>query len=710
MQNRVSLSAESQDSTIHIANFAFDFDNSLFNSVTESAFYKALGNEQFWQFLQNARNNDYEEITKEEVEQQYNKIISELEHLSREELMRIEIQHESFQSKYKQKYKTKMKSPINLVRSHEEIKVEIYHEIRQEFAEIINRLDDRFFAMLIILTNQEIFEEYIALCKEKGIQHVILTVFSNRGDYEHDKLGMTFNGSPSAYTVMLYIVLYFMSRLPQAKVKGNLFGAGDIYGNKERGTSFKEIIEAHQTNTPITHKNFLYDQSKLSLQYLIAHDLEGILKQFGYDPKQVDMKNVAVTLCFSDDLKEVICKEEPPVLFPANTFVIKTLYNGHSSERVQITFQGTGEFDPNFRENIFSLFKCAGYSDSDIAARTVYDTYPTLDLPTFLAMRKPLTVGVINIDDYLQNINYENLIVDIIMKHGELLEQCAAAVGTAKGLSEDDEEALNQIVNASMSMRLDESLSLSRDLASSTGLLAASVCSEADKHNILMKAFSDADLSNTAFYVDSLNTIATKFPVKELVARLSIVHAPLLKVSNGALTDQAEVVRDLCVVKYNQLMVVLAERGNDLKEGVLFSSYRAIFKLLQEKLSAQACQCFHFATKYAEGDALYEHIVYIKENARFFSVSCGIDIVPVRDEPQQKAGYQFVPISIGVNKAATCYRDNSSCLMWSTSGSFSSLSIQENAELEEELKEFEPVDDTELEEFEYISSTPTLTI
>ncbi len=272
------------------------------------------------------------------------------------------------------------------------------------FIQMMNRFNPQLLKE-IFLTANKAFIDYLAeqiegmneLPNEQPVEHVIFTLGTNRQTCSHDLYGMEQNGTDSFYLNISDLCDALFAKLP-ASAKVHLktcmvspFTLADIYGNYKRGTSFAKTVEERKNKTgkPLytDHANFVYDYSKLTLIYGIAHDTEvNILKELGLANENTD-----ICMVFFDNEKPIhqsLCSalDAYPQLLPKNMTVGLFHYDGDLDQKPMGTFKGEGLVDHKFPTSIKLLAFHSGHDLKDYTM-TIDASIPLDKIKQFLEDR-----------------------------------------------------------------------------------------------------------------------------------------------------------------------------------------------------------------------------------------------------------------------------------------------------------------------------------
>lgn len=617
---------------IAVFKYIFDFDGTLHNKCVQLYFAAVLDNEEDVAFLQNAHDTGYQ-VSPESVTAYYDDIMERLVKInfnSRGQVMALKEADHGF---------TK--------------------ETKRKFADIINKLDPSLFARIILLANQELLNKLVRKVKKHGVQYLDLTVGSNRGCYYLDKLGMNKNFSMSVYVFMAYLQQFFKMYLPNVDVQVNPFCAADICNRLKRGTSFKKITAQHlgEAHYPELEKeSSVYDNQKLWLLYLISHD--AIVHYKKLFPQLADHDNVQIHSFFFDDLREIAFAQYPAQLFPVNFSLSAILYNGEYMQSNPTVLVGSGEVDPYFHENAFVMMECADYNSRGVT-ECEYDFLKRLDVKKFIANRITANrlhkIAVVDIDDYLENSVYENVVMHILDDHSALLEFCIKELKEKGDLSAENKKNLTCIVPGEEAVMAPSHFNLSRFAQAEYGF--HSLKSANDKWEALSfcKSFFAELLNMPSFdedfhYHHFLSLIASK-------VEWEVFREALLANESMDANTREEILRDASVSKFDYILSEMGEKADMLKSKAIFTGYLPLCVLLKGKVEAAKCQHILFATEMSPGDALYQHIIHLSAFLmNYLSLGCHVGEF-------NRDGYVQLPIQL-IAKKEVIYQAKPNCALW----------------------------------------------
>ena len=238
----------------------------------------------------------------------------------------------------------------------------------------VEKINEEILINIFLKANKELISSVSRQVIEEKINYVIFESGSNRQSYLHDQYGITQNATGSIFAE-LYHIQYAVQGLLKKKIgmtdgiEGQIpcevsqFSMADIYGDKQRGMAYQNVLYALQSpEVEVDHPPYLYDHSKISLLYAISHDvMVYILKQLHI----ADKKNLVIINFYEDNTRILQALmhvfQSYPDLLPASVRLDIYPYRGEVNKKPVVSIQGTGVVDFHYRQNVKLMARMCGH-------------------------------------------------------------------------------------------------------------------------------------------------------------------------------------------------------------------------------------------------------------------------------------------------------------------------------------------------------------
>lgn len=209
----------------------------------------------------------------------------------------------------------------------------------------MDSINQALFARILIQGNKNLIAHVKQKKEELSTDKMSTLSASNRQSHAIDLKCNRKNGTKS-----FFISLNFLAEAVGSKL--SKFCMADIFGNLKRGRSYERILKEYAGPFSLPHAKTIFDETKVSLLYAIAHDACcEVLSELG-------LKNDAkVNIDFVDDRKDILIAaydlyKNNPQLLPSQVTLHFVGYNGVVDYQSIQTVQGTGLVDINYAKNI----------------------------------------------------------------------------------------------------------------------------------------------------------------------------------------------------------------------------------------------------------------------------------------------------------------------------------------------------------------------
>lgn len=281
-----------------------------------------------------------------------------------------------------------------------------------KFIHIINKKDKNLLPIILQKTNSIFFNFILRKIKPKNYNRSINMNFSSRQDFALDVNAAAQNGTASIFEDHFHVGQLLKDCLGE-KHEISEFCMADIYGNLPSGTSMQMIRDHHAgLNLQNNHVRYIYDHTKASIVYAIAHSKA---KEVLNDPQHPQ-----IDVYLLDDKKEILHGNqanakhgiftfytEHPYLLPRNVVLHLQEYKNVLGDEYKV--RGTGSVDERYEDSIRLMAKmCLADRKKDDVSTPDIDIANKLNVKEFLRQRKWPTYPIqSSIDDEI--VAYESL-------------------------------------------------------------------------------------------------------------------------------------------------------------------------------------------------------------------------------------------------------------------------------------------------------------
>lgn len=384
---------------LHI--FAFDADGCLYNLNYSRLIFYIL--DRYWDFFDNfGRSGRIEESDVDLVEKTIDQILQEIDTVDLSQLAQLTFHNSITNHHFKQTIdlavlKFKLQNASYSQVSNEEIIPKVLQSIVQSGLQYMEWVTPDILKQIFIKANKTLIDTLVKKIEQENINYYALALGTNRQSFYHDLIAIDFNITGSIY-LNLFDLKDCLAASTQDKTGiVNKFSMADIYGDLLRGENYRRILDIYKNDDQnryyYAYPGYVFDETKLSLIYAIAHDAIHILDELHID------SDAEINIDFFEDREDILATLKTvlmvyPQLIPRKIHFNFYHYNGDQLA-LYFSMDGAGELDRNYRENVKLIAKLCGHDLQNALIAKLYtpelekimDAAPFLDIKKFLSLR-----------------------------------------------------------------------------------------------------------------------------------------------------------------------------------------------------------------------------------------------------------------------------------------------------------------------------------
>lgn len=365
-----------------IAILAFDADGCLYNFRKYTRVLVKIV-DQYWDFFEKFYNKKgFTPAEEAEVQAKIAEITAYVANLNFEELSGLPIV--SIMDIQSEKLKKNIETKKAILKQFGEDRLDetdtdefkILRFMVGKFIPFLKKFNPQILEMIFLKANQKLFEQVAANLKAENVAGYETAFETNRQSLVHDNNGMEQNGTDSIHLDYYHLLSALRSLMPDVIARLNPFTLSDVNANPEaqsqgffmRGNAHHKIVKEQNKIAHFNdHKPAIYDLSKLTVIYGIAHDsVVHAAKELNIKAEQIEytLDVFDNEMRILDQLKKTL--ETYPQLLPRGLKLRLFHYDGILKSEPMAIIPGTGELDKNYAENIRKMVSMCGHDFKDI--------------------------------------------------------------------------------------------------------------------------------------------------------------------------------------------------------------------------------------------------------------------------------------------------------------------------------------------------------